>query len=101
MKRLMEKMVFSGLVMAWRLATWPTSRSPLLENATMEGVVREPSSLGMTLGSPPSRTATHELVVPRSMPIIFAMYVFPACSREFLTLLESQEKHTWQRLSAS
>jgi len=32
MKRLMEKMVFSGLVMAWRLATWPTRRSPLLVN---------------------------------------------------------------------
>ncbi len=69
----MEKMVFSGLVMACRLATWPTSRSPLLEKATTEGVVREPSSFAITLGSPPSRTATHELVVPRSMPIIFAM----------------------------
>ena len=30
MKRLIEKMVFSGLVTAWRLATWPTSRSPAL-----------------------------------------------------------------------
>ena len=30
MKRLIEKIVFSGLVTAWRLATWPTSRSPLL-----------------------------------------------------------------------
>jgi hypothetical protein len=27
----------------------------------------------MTLGSPPSRTATQELVVPRSIPIIFAI----------------------------
>ena len=86
MKRLMEKMVFSGLVIAWRLATWPTSRSPLLEKATIEGVVRAPSSFAITLGSPPSRTATHELVVPRSMPIIFAMVGFPACSIEFLTL---------------
>ncbi len=75
MKRLMEKMVFSGLVMAWRLATWPTSRSPLLVKATMEGVVRAPSSFAMTFGSPPSMTATHELVVPRSIPIIFAMLV--------------------------
>ncbi len=40
MKRLIEKMVFSGLVMAWRLATCPTSRSPLLVNATTDGVVR-------------------------------------------------------------
>ena len=43
MKRLIEKTVFSGLVMAWRLATWPTRRSPLLVNATTDGVVRSPS----------------------------------------------------------
>ena len=71
MKRLMEKIVFSGLVMAWRLATWPTSRSPLLVNATTDGVVRGPSWFAMTVGWPASMTATHELVVPRSMPIIF------------------------------
>ena len=69
--------MFSGLVMAWRLATWPTSRSPLFEKPTMEGVVRAPSSFAMTFGSPPSRTATHELVVPRSIPIIFAMFFLP------------------------
>ena len=63
--------MFSGLVMAWRLATWPTSRSPFLVKPTTEGVVRPPSSLGMTLGSPPSMTATTELVVPKSIPIIF------------------------------
>jgi hypothetical protein len=34
----------------------------------MDGVVRAPSALAMTLGSPPSRTLTTELVVPRSMP---------------------------------
>ena len=73
MKRLIEKMVFSGLVIACRLATWPTRRSPLLVNATTEGVVRPPSSLGITFGSPPSMTATTELVVPRSIPIIFPM----------------------------
>src|SRR4051812_38085057 len=27
----------------------------------------------MTVGSPPSRTAMHEFVVPRSIPIVFAM----------------------------
>ena len=75
MKRLMEKMVFSGLVMAWRLATWPTRRSPLLLKPTIEGVVRAPSSFAMTFGSPPSITATHELVVPRSIPMILAMVV--------------------------
>src|SRR6476469_9492315 len=69
MSRLIEKMVCLGLVTAWRLATWPTSRSPALVNATTEGVVRPPSALGMTTGSPPSITATTELVVPRSIPI--------------------------------
>ena len=69
MKRLMEKMVFSGFVMACRRATWPTRRSPSLVNATTEGVVRPPSALGITTGSPPSMTATTELVVPRSMPM--------------------------------
>ncbi len=48
---------------------------------TIDGVVRAPSSFGMTLGSPPSRTATHELVVPRSMPIIFAIVALPAFGR--------------------
>ena len=70
MKRLIEKIVFSGLVTAWRLATWPTSRSPVLVNATTDGVSRLPSGLVMTVGSPPSMTATTELVVPRSMPMI-------------------------------
>jgi hypothetical protein len=32
------------------------------------GVVRAPSAFAMTEGSPPSRTATQELVVPRSIP---------------------------------
>src|SRR5213593_2282244 len=59
--------------MAWRFATCPTRRSPVFANATTEGVVRLPSALGITCGSPPSITATHEFVVPRSMPIIFAI----------------------------
>src|SRR5512145_2875768 len=71
MNRLIEKTVCWGLVTACRLATWPTSRSPSLVNATTEGVVRPPSALGITTGSPPSMTATTELVVPRSMPMIF------------------------------
>ena len=67
--------VRSGLVMAWRLATWPTIRSPSLVKATTEGVVRAPSALAMTTGSPPSMTATQELVVPKSMPMIFPIVV--------------------------
>src|SRR5919106_2078241 len=70
MKRLMLKIVFSGLVIAWRLATWPTSRSPLFAKATTDGVMRAPSAFVMTCGSPPSMTATTEFVVPRSMPMI-------------------------------
>ena len=73
MNRLMENTVFSGFVTAWRLATWPTSRSPDLVKPTTDGVMRLPSGLVMTTGSPPSITATTELVVPRSMPIILLM----------------------------
>src|SRR5438270_14102276 len=68
MWRLTERIVRSGFVIAWRLATSPTSTSPVLLNATTEGVVRLPSALGMTTGSPASSTETTELVVPRSMP---------------------------------
>src|SRR5882757_11573641 len=73
MWRLTERIVRSGLVIAWRLATSPTSTSPDLENATTEGVVRLPSALGMTTGSPASSTETTELVVPRSMPTALDM----------------------------
>ncbi len=48
----MANRVFSGLVTAWRLACWPTSRSPLSVKATIDGVVRAPSELAMTTGSP-------------------------------------------------
>src|SRR5271165_4537696 len=67
--RLIAKNVFSGLVTAWRLAAWPTSRSPESVNATIEGVVRMPSLFSITLALLPSITATHELVVPRSIPM--------------------------------
>src|SRR5437588_5402215 len=73
MKRLMEEIVFSGLTADWRRARLPTRRSPDFVNATTEGVVREPSELGMTTGSPPSMTAITELVVPRSIPTVLGM----------------------------
>src|SRR3954452_15338676 len=78
MKRLTENTVFSGLVTAWRLATVPTRRSPPLVKATTEGVVRAPSAFSTTVGSPPSSTAMHEFVVPRSMPIVLPIPVPPA-----------------------
>src|SRR5512132_2556026 len=87
MKRLMLKMVFSGVVMAWRFATWPTSRSPLLAKATTDGVMRPPSALVITCGSPPSMTATTELVVPRSMPMIL-----PICSVLLWVVRDADER---------
>jgi hypothetical protein len=74
MCRFTERMVRSTLVTACRFATSPTSTSPFLANATTLGVVREPSAFAMTSGSPPVRTATTELVVPRSMPTARAMF---------------------------
>ena len=75
MNRFTEAMVLAGLVMACRLAGAPTRRSPSFLNATTEGVVRPPSALGTTTGSLPSMTATTELVVPRSMPMILPIGV--------------------------
>src|SRR5215207_1658202 len=77
MKRLIEKTVLVGLVTAWRLATVPTRRSPDWVKATTDGVVRPPSAFSMTVGSPPSRTAMHELVVPRSIPMVLAILRAP------------------------
>ena len=73
MKRLIEKIVFCGFVTCCRFAGAPTSRWPSFVNATTDGVVRPPSAFGITVGSPPSITAMHELVVPRSIPITFAI----------------------------
>ena len=72
----MELIVLSGLVMAWRFATWPTMRSPVLEKATTDGVVLAPSAFAMTTASPPSMTATQLLVVPKSIPMILLMIFF-------------------------
>src|SRR5258708_33241601 len=59
--------------MLWRLAGWPTRTWPSSVKATIDGVVRAPSAFSITLALFPSITATQELVVPRSMPIAFAM----------------------------
>ena len=65
--------MFVGLVTAWRLAGAPT-RISSLAYATILGVVRAPSEFSITLGLPFSITATHELVVPRSIPMILAIF---------------------------
>src|SRR6185436_18311612 len=66
-------MVWVGLVSDWRLAIWPTRRSPREVKATIDGVVRAPSRDAMTRGFPPSITAMQQFVVPRSMPITLPM----------------------------
>src|ERR1700742_5347111 len=66
----MANRVLVGLVTAWRLAGWPTRRSPSSRKATTDGVVRAPSAFSITFGVLPSMMATQELVVPRSIPII-------------------------------
>ena len=71
MNLLIEKMVLRGFVIACLLAGSPIFLSPFSANATTDGVVLLPSLLMITEGSLPSITATHELVVPRSIPIIF------------------------------
>ena len=43
----------------------------------MDGVVRAPSLFSITRVVLPSMMDTHELVVPRSMPMIFAMVISP------------------------
>src|SRR5574344_320724 len=75
MKRLMENTVFCGLVMACRLAGSPILRSPPSTKPTTDGVVRLPSLFAITTGSLPSKTATQEFVVPKSIPIIFPIIV--------------------------
>ena len=84
MWRFTERIVRSTFVTAWRLATSPTSTSPFLAKATTLGVVREPSEFAMTSGSPPDRTETTELVVPRSMPTARAMVVGLLCDVDML-----------------
>jgi hypothetical protein len=81
MKRLTEKTVLVGLVIACLLATWPTSISPVLLTDTTDGVVREPSELGMTTGLPPSMVDTHEFVVPKSIPITLVIAHFLLINR--------------------
>src|SRR4051812_25178647 len=51
----------------------PTRRFPASVTATIDGVVLYPPRLGITTGVPFSTMATHEFVVPRSMPMTFSI----------------------------
>jgi hypothetical protein len=92
-------MVFVGFVMACRLAGSPTLRSPLSRNPTMEGVVLLPSLLGITTGSLPSITATHELVVPRSIPMIFPILFLNYWLLSFKGIFNDYATPWWKHFS--
>src|SRR3989344_5244813 len=65
-----EKIVDLGFMTIWRLATSPTI---FLMGSTTDWITFLPSAEWITLGAPPSMTATQEFVVPKSIPIIFAI----------------------------
>src|SRR3990170_6746826 len=71
-KRLTENTVVFGLTTIWRFAGSPTT---FLVGSTTEGIVFLPSALWITLGFPASTTATTELVVPKSIPMILDIYI--------------------------
>ena len=71
-----DAIVFSGLVTACLLAGSPTLISPSSTKAITDGVVLFPSALGITTGSLPSITETHEFVVPKSIPIILLIIFY-------------------------
>ena len=73
---LIDLMVLSGFVIACLFASSPTSTSSDLK-ATMDGVVLFPSAFAITVGSPPSNTATTLFVVPKSIPTAFPFLDYP------------------------
>src|SRR3990167_730799 len=78
-------MVFVGFKIIWRLATSPTR---FLTGSTIEGVTFRPvSAAEITLGVPPSMTATQELVVPKSIPIILLMFLIYTISNPVCQVL--------------
>ena len=73
MNRLIVKTVFSGFVTDWRLAT--VAHEPLAGLRESHHRRGRAPTLGIRddLGLAAVHTAMHELVVPRSMPIVLAM----------------------------
>lgn len=70
-----ENIVPLGFVIACLFAGVPTIVFPSLSIATIDGVVLFPSAFGITFASHPSMNATQELVVPKSIQIIFHIIV--------------------------
>ena len=89
MYRLISAIVFSGLVTAWRFAKSPTILSPFFAIATIDGVVRFPSTFSIIFGTPPSIIATAEFVVPKSIPMIFDIY-FEIFLKKVVPLIEPE-----------
>ena len=75
MNLLIDEIVLVGFVIACLFAGSPTLRSPPSTKPTTEGVVLFPSEFAITTGSFPSMTDTHEFVVPKSIPIIFPIFL--------------------------
>ena len=71
--------MLSGFVTACLLAGSPTSRSPSFEKATTDGnafpPTVAPSAAGIIVGLPPIITAAAELLVPKSIPITFVIFL--------------------------
>src|SRR4051812_30771783 len=69
--RLAPNTVAAALVTPWRPARAPTATWPDSPQLTHDGTMRSPSAPDRIRGWPlPSSTATHELEVPRSMPMM-------------------------------
>jgi hypothetical protein len=76
--RLIAITVPSGLDTACLLAGSPTSICPSFVNATYDGNALPPrlvpSALGIIVDFPPIKAAAAELLVPTSIPIVFAIF---------------------------
>ena len=76
--RLIERTVRSGATTHWLRAGVPTSTSPSGAMPTTDGSKRSPLT-GSSTGAPSSMTASTELVVPRSMPMILSDWFMVSC----------------------
>lgn len=85
----MANTVFYEFVIACLLAAAPTNLSPYLVKAMTDGVVLTPSAFSITFGVWPYITATHEFVVPRSIPIIASPFFVEkaALVKQFLKIV--------------